>query len=43
MTTNGLVPLGTTRLGATPAPNGVGFLVNDRVGLLAVPRMRSVY
>ena len=23
--------------------NGVGFLVSDRVGLLAVPRMRSVY
>ena len=40
--TNGLVPLGTTRLGITPTPNGVGFLVSDRVGRLAVPRLCSV-
>ena len=33
-----LKPLGTTRLGTTPTPDGVGFLVS-RVVLVAVPRL----
>ena len=33
-----LKPLGTTRLGTTPAPDGVGLLVS-RIVLVAVPRL----
>ena len=33
-----LKPLGTTRLGTTPTPDGVGFLVS-RFALVAVPRL----
>ena len=36
-----LKPLGTTRLGTTPAPDGVGFLVS-RVVLVAVPRLSAL-
>ena len=36
--TKHLKPLGTARLGTTPAPDGVGFLVS-RFVLVAVPRL----
>ena len=36
-----LKPLGTTRLGTTPTPDGVGFLVS-RVVLVAVPRLSTL-